>query len=203
MKVIMIEPDGFACNSYILTEDGVNAVVIDPGQRRVLDKVDEEGLICKYVLLTHGHYDHVGGCRCAQAEGAQIICPDTEKDFIFSKENEEIFEGARFPSFEIDRTVKDGEEFTLCGITFRAIYTPGHTAGSMSYITGDCIFSGDTLFNMSVGRTDLPTGDTMELLKTLAKFAALEGDYKVYPGHGSETTLKYEKANNPYLRFKV
>ncbi len=203
MRVIMIEPEGFACNSYILTEDGVNAVVIDPGQRRVLDKCDEEGLVCKYVLLTHGHYDHVGGCRAAQAEGAKIVCPEPEKDFIFSDENTEIFEGARFPKFDIDQTVKDGEEFTLCGITFKAIYTPGHTAGSMTYISGDCIFSGDTLFNMSVGRTDLPTGDTMALMASLAKLAVIDGDYKLYPGHGSKSTLKFEKDYNPYLKFRL
>lgn len=201
MNIIKVLPSGFASNSYILTQDGAEAVVIDPAQPRITNILKQNGLICKYVLLTHGHFDHVGGCGALYNDGAKIICGESEKDFIRSPENTDIFGGVYIPEFKIDRTVADGENFSLCGIGFKAMFTPGHTAGGVCYITGDNIFSGDTLFRCSVGRTDLPTGDHRALSASLKKLFALDGDYKVYCGHDSDTTLDYERKYNPYARF--
>ena len=200
MKVIKVEPLGFACNSYILTADNKTAVVIDPYEKRVLDVLSKNSLECKYVLLTHGHFDHVGMCGKLFQIGAGICCSECEKEYIFSPENKEMLGGVHIPEFEISRTFKDGEKFNLCGIDFTAIYTPGHTAGSTCYLAENCLFSGDTLFKCGVGRTDLPTGDYRELIASVKKLFALDGNIKVYTGHGEDTTINFERNNNPFVR---
>lgn len=200
MEVIKVEPLGFASNSYILTADDKTAVVIDPYENRVLNVLEQNNLECKYVLLTHGHFDHVGLCGKLCNTGAQICCGEHEKDYIFSAENRQLLGGVHIPDFKISRTITDGEKFNLCGIDFTAIHTPGHTAGSMCYIAENCLFSGDTLFRCSVGRTDLPTGSFAELIGSIKKLFALPCDYKVYTGHGEDTTLSFERQYNPFIR---
>lgn len=200
MKVIKIEPHGFASNSYILTADDKTAVVVDPSEERILEILREKDLECKYVLLTHGHFDHVGACGVLNAIGAHICCNEREKDFIFSPDNTGIFGGVYIPQFEISRVFKDGEKFNLCGIDFTSIATPGHTAGGMCYLAGDYLFSGDTLFSRSIGRTDLPTGNSKELINSVKKLFALTENYKVCTGHGEDTTLESERKFNPYIR---
>lgn len=200
MKVIKVEPLGFASNCYILTADNKTAVLIDPYERRVLKILQQSNLECKYVLLTHGHFDHVGLCGELFKMGAEICCSECEKSYIFSPENKRLLGGVHIPDFQIDRTFTDGEKFNLCGIDFTAIHTPGHTAGGMCYIAEDCLFSGDTLFRAGIGRTDLPTGNLAELLSSIKKLFALPRDFKVYTGHGEDTTLSFERAFNPYIR---
>ncbi len=201
MEIIKIFPHGYSANTYILTADGKTAVVIDPAEPSIADELAARKLICKYVLLTHGHFDHVQGAGALFEKGAAICCGEREKDLIFSREYLSIFGGVSVPKFKIARTFSDSEEFELCGIKFKALYTAGHTVGSVSYITDDCIFTGDTLFFESVGRCDLPTGNTVELQKSLQKLFSLQGDYKVYPGHFNDTTLSHERRYNPYKRF--
>ena len=200
MKVIKVEPIGFASNSYILTADNKTAVVIDPSEERILDILRLHNLECRYVLLTHGHFDHVGACGVLYAAGTRIYCGEAEKDLIFSPANTEIFGGVYVPQFEISRTLSDGEKFNLCGIDFTAIATPGHTKGGMCYLAGDCLFTGDTLFSRSIGRTDLPTGDYKTLIESVKKLFALSGNLKVYAGHGEDTSLDFERNNNPFIR---
>lgn len=200
MKVIKVEPRGFASNSYIITADDNTAVVVDPSEEGVIEALQRNNLECKYVLLTHGHFDHVGACGKLSTMGALICCGENEKDFIFSPENLSIFGGVYIPHFEISRTFTDGERFNLCGVDFTAISTPGHTAGGMCYLAGDCLFSGDTLFFGSIGRTDLPTGDHKALISSVKKLLAIPGDLKVYTGHEEDTTLNLERQINPYIR---
>lgn len=199
MKVIKVLPQGFASNSYILTQDNKTAVVVDPAQPRIIDVLKENNLVCKFVLLTHGHFDHVGGCGALYKLGAQICCGEKEKDLIFSRENLGVFGGVDIPHFEISHTFSDGEETELCGIKFKVISTPGHTAGGVCYVADNCILSGDTLFKESVGRTDLPTGNASELINSVKKLFALKGDYKIYCGHEGDTTLQHERDFNPYI----
>lgn len=201
MQVFKVLPFGTASNSYILTADNRTAVVIDPSEQNVLEVLDKHGLECKEVLLTHGHFDHVGACGDLCKKGARIRCADREKDLIFSKEYLGIFGGVTVPPFEIAGTFKDGDEVMLCGINFKVLETAGHTAGSCCYVTDNVLFTGDTLFYGSVGRWDLPTGNLSQLLKSVKKLAALDGDYKIYCGHGEDTTLSRERAYNPYLRY--
>ena len=200
MDVIKVPPKGFASNSYILTSDNKRAVVIDPGEPEIADELEKRGLVCEAVLLTHGHFDHVGGCGALFQKGAAICCGEREKDFIFSDRNLSIF-GLPFPKFQISRTFSDGEKFSLSGIEFTALSTPGHTAGGMCYISGEFLFSGDTLFNLSIGRTDFPTGDFDTLLNSLKKLFALGGEYRVLCGHGNDTTLSFERENNPFSKL--
>lgn len=199
MEVIKVEPENFASNSYILTCDNTTAVVIDPSESRILEVLEGHNLSCKFVLLTHGHFDHIGACAALARKGAQIICGKEEKSFIFSAENAALFGAAPVQRFEISRTVNDGEQFNLCGIDFLAISTPGHTAGSMCYLAGNCLFSGDTLFRRSIGRTDLPTSDYFAITESVKKLLSLRLDATVYAGHGEDTSLEYERKYNPYI----
>ena len=200
MKVTKVYPRGFASNAFILTADDKTCVVIDPSQPSIVEKLASMGLECKYVLLTHGHFDHIGGCGALYEKGAQICCGEREKEGIFGIINSALVDIDELPPFKVERTFKDGEKFNLCGIDFTALSTPGHTAGSTCYIADDCLFSGDTLFFESVGRTDLPTGSTRELYDSVKRLYALDGDYKVCCGHEDDTTLSHERENNPYIR---
>ena len=198
MKVIKVQPYNFGCNSYIVSGDGKNAVIIDCAEPEIYDVCIKNKLNPVAVLLTHGHFDHVGGCGKFYEKNIPIYCGEYEKDLIHSPENRGIFGGVHIPEFEIFKTLKDGEEVELAGVKFKVIHTPGHTAGGVCYIAEDCLFSGDTLFKGSVGRSDLPTGDWKTLIQSVKKLFALDGDYKVYCGHESETTLNYERKYNPY-----
>ncbi len=200
MKIIKVYPRGFGANAYILTTDGKTAVVVDPADGRVLETLAESGLECKAVLLTHGHFDHVGACGELFEIDARIYCGEREKDLIFSKEYLGIFGGVEVPEFKVYKTLSDGEKLTACGMEFTVMATAGHTAGSVCYVVDGCIFTGDTLFKNGVGRWDLPTGNFEELCASLKKVNSLSGDYTLYCGHGSDTSLAVERKENPYLR---
>lgn len=200
MKIYKIEPQGFASNSFVLTADGVNCIVIDCAQKQVFDFCVQNSLTPKAVLLTHGHFDHVGGCGIFFEKGVPIYCGEKEKELIFSNENRNIFGGVYIPEFKIYKTFKDGEELEICGIKIKVIHTAGHTAGGVCYIAENALFSGDTLFYEGIGRFDLPTGDYNTLLKSVKKLFTLQGDYTVYCGHEGETSLSHERAFNPYIR---
>lgn len=200
MKVIKVEPLGFAANSFIITADNRSAIVVDPSQKRILDILEKHNLKCEYVLLTHGHFDHVGGADILSKQGAKVICSERERSLIFSESYLSLFGGVQVPHFEVDKTVKDGEILRLCNLNVKVIETSGHSIGSVSYLIDDCIFSGDTLFRGSVGRCDLPTGNMGELVRSVKKLYSLKGDFKVYCGHDLDTTLDYERKNNMYVR---
>ena len=200
MTVYTVIARNFGCNSYILTEDNKTAVVIDCADENVFYKCEKLGLKPVAVLLTHGHFDHVGGCGKFYAENVPIYCGEGEEKFIFSRENRSVFGGVYIPDFEIYRTLSDGEKIMLGGIDFEVISTPGHTAGSVCYIAKKCLFSGDTLFCGSVGRCDLPGGNFSVLRNSLKKLLSLEEDYEVCCGHGEGTTLEYERKYNPYAK---
>ena len=201
MKVYKIYPVGFAANSYIITADDRSCIVVDPGQPRIYDECKKRGLTPEYALLTHCHYDHIGGCGALYNAGCKVICGEREREYIFSEDNRAIFHGITIPPFEIYKTAADGEELELCGLSIKVVATPGHTCGGVCYIAQDVIFSGDTLFYESVGRTDFPTGSYAELVCSVKKLYSLGGDYKVMCGHGEDTTLSHERAFNPYVKY--
>ena len=198
LTVHKIYPSGFASNSYIVTKDGRSAVVVDCAQERVWDKCAELGLIPEAVLLTHGHYDHIGGCMRFSKCGVPIYVGEEEAENMFSPEFTSL-SWYRIEKFPVN-TVRGGQTLTLAGIDFKVISTPGHTSGGVCYLAEDNLFTGDTLFFESVGRCDLPTGSYPRLVTSVKKLYALPGDYKVYCGHEEDTTLEHERAFNAFIK---
>lgn len=201
MKVIKVAPKGFGSNTYLVTADDKTAVVIDPSGAHVEKECERRNLVPAYVLLTHCHFDHVMGVSLLQASGAKVVCLDKEKKHFGTDVDLFDYFGAPRVPFTIDETVTDGETRTLAGIPFQVLSTSGHTAGSACYLLKDerILFTGDTLFEGSIGRTDFPTGSLAELRESLQKLRALEGDYTIYAGHNDDTTLETERKNNPFL----
>ncbi|MDE6585481.1 MAG: MBL fold metallo-hydrolase [Clostridia bacterium] len=199
MKILKIPSRQGWCNSFLLYDNG-KGVLIDCASASVFNVCKEAGVEVCAVLLTHGHFDHVGGCKAFYDAGVPIYCGEKEKDLIFSKEYLGIFGGVYVPEFKIARTLKDGEKFEICGVEFEVMLMPGHTAGSICYKTDRAIFTGDTLFAGSIGRCDLPTGNAQELKNSLKKLNKIDRNYILYCGHGEDTTLDREKKFNPYLR---
>ena len=185
----------YQTNCYILhQEDSSSCVVIDPGYTPevILDFLAGKGLKLEAILLTHGHFDHVGAVRDLAAEtGCQVyLNPD---DLSMPPRM------TAGPLYYTD-TYSDGDTLSPAGIPFQVLSTPGHTPGSVCLIAENYLFSGDTLFAGSRGRTDLPGGSTRAILESLRRLAALPQDYSVHPGHGESTTLAWEKQYNPYMR---
>ncbi len=200
MKVNKIYPVGFASNSYAVTADGVNCILIDCAQPRVYEQCIRSGLTPRAVLLTHGHLDHIGGCGLLYEKGADIYCGKGEEELIYSQGYKSIFAGEPIPDFKIKSALAGGEEIELYGLKIKVIATPGHTAGGVSYLIDDCLFTGDTLFYESVGRWDFYTGDGKVLVNSVKKLFSLKGDYKVYSGHGEDTCLSHERRFNQFVR---
>ena len=178
-------------NCYLLTgPDGV--IAIDPGAepQRVLSAL--EGRRLAAILLTHGHFDHVGAVRDLAAEtGCPVYLCEQELSLPPA-----ITAGALYYT----HTYAEGDELTIAGLTFTVLHTPGHTPGSVCLRFGDVLFSGDTLFAGSCGRTDFPDGDPAIMAKSLRRLANLTDNLTICPGHGESTTLDEEKRYNPYLR---
>ena len=204
MQIITVSPRGFGANTYILVGENQQAIVIDPAQTRIESELIKHGLQAKYVLLTHCHFDHVGGVAVLQESGAKVLCSVEEKKLVGT--DAELFSliGAPRTPYLVDEALADGEERELCGISIKTILTPGHTSGSCCYLVTDkegsrYLFTGDTLFAGSIGRTDFPTGSIAQMRASLKKLCALEGDMPIYAGHNDITTLEVERRTNPFI----
>ena len=201
-KVITLKVGDIQTNCYVV-HSGNEAVVIDAGgDYEMIKKIlKDNSLVCKYVLLTHGHWDHTAAVAKLQRDGAKVILHKADKEFSNDPDLSvaHLF-GAGIEPFIPDVLVEGGETLELCAMKFAVLHTPGHTAGSVCYVMDDCIFSGDTLFYRSVGRTDFPTGNQRELINSIKNVLfKLEGDYTVYAGHDQKTSLAFEKKYNPYV----
>ena len=203
MKILKLSTGITEENTYILTADGENAIIIDPGddEELILSQLKENNLKCRAVLLTHAHFDHCNSAQALKGYGASIYMHKKEEQLVYSVYNLAHKFGRPFNSFTPDFFVKNGQSLEICNINITVLHTPGHTAGSCCYIINNVIFSGDTLFNLSIGRTDFPTGNANHMKKSLKTLFALDEDYTVFPGHGISTKLYYERKNNPYVRI--
>ena len=184
-------------NCYIVAdEDTLGCAVIDPGDESntILYYLEDNHLTCKAILLTHGHYDHVGAVEAIHEEtGAPVYMHEADAGNAVGSD------AFAFQPPEGSIMLHEGSEVKVDGLTFRVMETPGHTPGGLTFVIENALFTGDTLFRGSCGRTDFPGGDMEQELRSLARIAKLEGDYEVYPGHMDFSTLEFERRYNPYL----
>ena len=195
-------------NCFILREkDSGTALIVDPGEEadRLLKAVDELGIEkVEAILVTHTHFDHVGAVApVARATGAPVYCPELEREVLANIMDYVPWPGfGPFESYEADHTVAGGETLDLAGMKLDVLFTPGHSPGHVTYAIRDerALFSGDVLFQGSVGRVDLPGGDWPTLLSSIQSLVdGFEPETVVYPGHMGITTLERERATNPFL----
>lgn len=192
-----------AANSHILIcGETKDAAIFDVGY--VSDEILEvlKGLSLKYIFLTHRHYDHIlGAYDLREKTGAKIVIGELDSNAL-KDPNDSLAAHAphmKFTPTFADILVKDGDEVSFGEEKIKVISTPGHTVGGVCYSAQNFLFTGDTLFNFSIGRTDLPSGNMGEMRKTLSKIKSLEKNYEVFCGHGDNTTLDFEKKHNPYF----
>ncbi len=193
-------------NCYFVYEDGKNeAIVFDPADRGdyIYNGLKEKGFSVAAILLTHGHFDHIWGVEALkELSGARVYACEAEKE-VCENASVNVSKGAGRPcAIVADVYVKDGEEISIQGMKGTLIATPGHTKGSCCYYFEDdkILISGDTLFQESVGRTDLPTGSMGQLIRSVKeRLLTLPDEVKVYPGHGEATSIGHEKQYNPFL----
>jgi glyoxylase-like metal-dependent hydrolase (beta-lactamase superfamily II) len=206
MEIITMPVGMLGTNCYIVKSDAGKCAVIDPGAQpeKIIDLMVKNKLTLQYVLLTHGHHDHIGGVKklITQYRDARLYIGKGDLEMLGdSQKSLAIFKTASDSDFIIGNadTLAEGDTIELDELTFTVLETPGHTKGGVTYLCGDAMFSGDTLFREDVGRTDLYGGDYPTLKRSLAKLDALKGDFVVYPGHGESSTLDYERQNNQYI----
>jgi glyoxylase-like metal-dependent hydrolase (beta-lactamase superfamily II) len=208
MDVRMLTVGPVQENCFVIRRDGAgSALMIDPGEEadRLLQVVDELGVKLEAILLTHTHFDHVGAVApVAKATGAPVYCPNLEVGVLANIMAFVPWPGfGPFESYDADETVEGGERLQLAGFDIDVIFTPGHSPGHVTYAIEDerALFSGDVLFQESVGRTDLPGGDHATLMASIAGLLERYGDDTVvHPGHMGLTTLGRERASNPFLQ---
>jgi hydroxyacylglutathione hydrolase len=193
-------------NCFVVRDEGAaKALVVDPGEEpeRILAEVEQTGAEVEAILITHCHFDHVGAVApLARATGAPVYVPEIEVPVLADIMSFVMPGFGPFESYEADETVKGGEQLELAGLTLDVIFTPGHSPGHVTYsVRGeDAIFSGDVLFQGSVGRVDLPGGDGPTLLRSIQGLLdSHPPETAVYPGHMGVTSLGAERATNPFL----
>ena len=202
-------------NVYFVYREGENkVVVVDPADQgtSIYASLFKNDLKVEGILLTHGHFDHIWGLAALKGavnrertekglEPIKVYALDAERELLGDAEMNVSEMAGRACTATADEWLRDGQEITLAGITFKVISTPGHTAGSCCYYLEEAGFliSGDTLFQESVGRTDFPTGSMSQIVRSIKeKLFVLPEETKVYPGHGGSTTIGFEKENNPF-----
>jgi len=207
LDVQMVTVGPLAENCFLLRREGSGrGLIVDPGEDpdKILAAVTEMGVKVEAILLTHCHFDHIGAVSpVATITGAPVYCPELEAPVLADIMSYVPVPGfGPYESYEADETVKGGETLELAGVTLDVIATPGHSPGHVTYsVRGEgAIFSGDVLFQGSVGRVDLPGGDGPTLLRSIrALVESHSPETGVYPGHMGVTTLGAERASNPFL----
>ena len=204
MNITKLTVGELAANCFIVEAPEQTAVVIDPGAEAevIAAELESRGLTLRKILLTHGHFDHTGAAaELKEKYNAQVYISALDEELLPDrKKSAAVFlPDHTFRPVEADARIKDGDVISQGSMEISVMATPGHTAGSVCFIIGDCMFTGDTLFHCSVGRTDLYSGDPGQQAESLKKLAALDKNYKLFCGHGEDTDLDTERRLNPFL----
>ncbi len=195
MNIITITGGSLYTNCYMAWGEGSDTcILVDPGfeAEQILDQVRSQGKQVEAILLTHGHFDHVGG--------AKVIAAQTHCKVYIHEEDLSLPNKLTLGTIPCTDYFEEGSVLELAGLTLKVMHTPGHTPGGVCLVCQDVIFSGDTLFAGTCGRTDLPGGSFPQISQSLSRLADLEGDYHVLPGHGEATNLNLERRCNPYMQ---
>lgn len=203
MKLYHLQSGPLNVNSYFLVNDDNQAVVIDSGENyKKIKQVEQEyGFTIKALLLTHAHFDHSGNAKKLQDDGVKVYISKLDAPKLLNEDNLGSNFGRKFDYLVADYVFEDGQVLSICDFDIRVISTPGHTDGSVCFLIENALFTGDTLFFGSVGRTDFKSGNRNDMISSIKKLYALEGDYSVYPGHDEFTTLERERKYNIFNEY--
>ncbi|PKP36853.1 MAG: MBL fold hydrolase [Bacteroidetes bacterium HGW-Bacteroidetes-15] len=208
IKTFVFNP--FQENTYVVYDESKECVIVDSGchskseQNELVDFIESNGLRPKYAINTHGHIDHVLGSAFVKSHfKVDIMGHPEDLTLMQSAVNHGLMYGISIDEVPlIDININDGDTITFGNSSLEVIHTPGHSQGGICLLSkkGEFVISGDTLFNGSIGRTDLPGGNYDQLISSInKKLLTLNKEYRVYPGHGEPTTIEWEKQNNPFL----
>ncbi len=203
ISIDVLEVGDFLTNCYIIHSDG-KAIVVDPGDEaeRILGFIEQKGIKVEKVILTHGHIDHIKGLPDLRAaiDAPVLIHQEDAIMLTQARKNLSYYHDKSFTTKPADELLVEDDEIMLGDHIIRILHTPGHTPGGISLFVDDVVFTGDALFFGSIGRTDLPGSDHRTLIQAINdKLLSLPDQTRALPGHGPETTIGYEKENNPWL----
>jgi glyoxylase-like metal-dependent hydrolase (beta-lactamase superfamily II) len=205
MKIIVMPVGQIEANCYIVFEEEKReCMVIDPGDEgeRIYAEIKKNNLNVKYIVNTHGHGDHIGGnLYLKEATQAELLVHEEDAPMLTDPaKNLSLYMSAKINKPAADRLLQEGDSLEIGNEKFTVLHTPGHSRGGICLLSGEICFTGDTLFQYSIGRTDLPGGSYEELIDSImTKLMKLDDKTIVFPGHGPQTTIGKEKTQNPFL----
>jgi glyoxylase-like metal-dependent hydrolase (beta-lactamase superfamily II) len=206
MKIVVLQNGPFMVNSFlVINEETSGGIIIDPGNdiKSLLEIIEKDKISLDGIIATHGHIDHIDGVnRIKEQQDAPFYICDLDKELVDAISVQASMFGVEDPGkISVDKQLPCQGELKISGMDITLLHTPGHSKGSVSLLIENTLFSGDTLFSMSIGRTDLPGGNYSELIHSInEKIFTLPENTRVLPGHGPETTVGNEKKMNPFFR---